>query len=550
MNKKEKTIIVPPERGVKLIHNPVYNKGTAFTKTERKTFALRGLLPPRIVSQALQVKRVMSNIRAKSNDLERYLYLTALQDRNENLFYSATIANLAEIMPLIYTPTVGQACQSYGHIYRRPRGFYITKNDKGSIEEILMNWPHQDAAVIVVTDGERILGLGDLGTDGMGIPIGKLSLYSACAGIPPTLCLPITIDVGTNNEARLKDPLYLGLQQKRLRGQAYMDLMDEFFTAVKKVFPHALIQLEDFATKNAFNLLKKYKDSVCLFNDDIQGTGSIALAGLFSAIKISKQSLIDQKILFLGAGEAGVGIANTIASAMSGLGLTKEEARKKCWFVDSKGLVCDQREDLTEHKLLYAHEHPLIDNYLDAVKILKPTAIIGVSGQPGKFSKEILDEMAALNEHPIVFALSNPTSMSECTAEEAYTYTNGKAIFASGSPFNPVNFNGRTIYPGQGNNVYIFPGIGLGVLYSKAERVTERMFLEAAKVVSDAVSKEELLRGQIFPSVEKIRTVSSEIAAVVTRVAVEENLSNVILKENIAEDIRSFMYDPKYPEYH
>ena len=550
MNKKEKTIIVPPERGVKLIHNPVYNKGTAFTKTERKTFALRGLLPPRIVSQALQVKRVMSNIRAKSNDLERYLYLTALQDRNENLFYSATIANLAEIMPLIYTPTVGQACQSYGHIYRRPRGFYITKNDKGSIEEILMNWPHQDAAVIVVTDGERILGLGDLGTDGMGIPIVKLSLYSACAGIPPTLCLPITIDVGTNNEARLKDPLYLGLQQKRLRGQAYMDLMDEFFTAVKKVFPHALIQLEDFATKNAFNLLKKYKDSVCLFNDDIQGTGSIALAGLFSAIKISKQSLIDQKILFLGAGEAGVGIANTIASAMSGLGLTKEEARKKCWFVDSKGLVCDQREDLTEHKLLYAHEHPLIDNYLDAVKILKPTAIIGVSGQPGKFSKEILDEMAALNEHPIVFALSNPTSMSECTAEEAYTYTNGKAIFASGSPFNPVNFNGRTIYPGQGNNVYIFPGIGLGVLYSKAERVTERMFLEAAKVVSDAVSKEELLRGQIFPSVEKIRTVSSEIAAVVTRVAVEENLSNVILKENIAEDIRSFMYDPKYPEYH
>jgi malate dehydrogenase (oxaloacetate-decarboxylating)(NADP+) len=541
--------IVPSERGVKLIHNPVLNKGTAFTAQERKILGLRGLLPPRITSPELQVERIMVNLRSKSDDLERYLYLTALQDRNETLFYKTVITHLAEIMPLIYTPTVGQACQLYGHIYRRSRGLYITSEDQGQIEEIMLNWPHRDARVIVVTDGERILGLGDLGADGMGIPIGKLSLYTACAGIPPTQCLPITIDVGTNNESLLKDPLYLGLGQNRIRGQVYDELMDEFFQAADKVFPRALIQLEDFATKNAFGLLRKYRDSFCLFNDDIQGTGSVALAGLLSALRISRQKLADQKILFLGAGEAGVGIADTIVAAMVDSGISPPEAREKCWFVDSHGLVCDERTGLKTHKLAYAHPHELVATFMEAVRIIKPTAIVGVSGQPYQFTEEVIREMTRLNDHPIIFALSNPTSKSECSAEEAYRWSEGKAIFASGSPFESVTIKGKTLHPGQGNNVYIFPGIGLGVLYSRARRVSERMFLEAARIVSESVTGEELARGQIYPSIESIRDVSCRIAAAVTRVAVNERLSDKVLPENLEEDIRSYMYRPEYPEY-
>ncbi|MCB0684935.1 MAG: NAD-dependent malic enzyme [Saprospiraceae bacterium] len=541
--------IVPSERGVKLIHNPVLNKGTAFTADERKILGLRGLLPPRVTTQELQVKRVMANLRSKSDDLERYLYLTALQDRNENLFYKAVTTHLAEIMPLIYTPTVGQACQLFGHIYRRSRGLYISVEDKGAVEEVLLNWPHRNARVIVVTDGERILGLGDLGTDGMGIPIGKLSLYTACAGIHPTQCLPITIDVGTNNERLLEDPLYLGLQQNRLRGEAYKELLEEFFTAANKVFPQALIQLEDFATRNAFGLLGEYRDKTCMFNDDIQGTGSVALAGLLSALRISGQRLEDQKLVFLGAGEAGVGIADSIVDAIVDLGISPEKARSQCWFVDSQGLVCKERKDLKAHKLPYAHHHAPLATLLDTVKTIQPTALIGVSGQPKQFTEEIIKEMSKHNEHPIIFALSNPTSKSECTAEEAYRWSQGQAIFASGSPFDPVEFNGKTFYPGQGNNVYIFPGIGLGVLYSHSRRITDRMFLEAARVVSQSLTQAELERGQIYPSIENIREVSARIAAAVTKVAIEEGHSDKVLSDNLLEEIRAYMYDPQYPEY-
>lgn len=541
--------IVPSERGVKLIHNPVLNKGTAFTAEERKILGLRGLLPPRVTSQELQVQRVISNLRSKADNLERYLYLTSLQDRNENLFYKVVMSHLSEIMPLIYTPTVGQACQLFGHIYRRSRGLYISMEDKGSIEEVLLNWPHNDARVIVVTDGERILGLGDLGTDGMGIPIGKLSLYTACAGIPPTQCLPVTIDVGTNNEALLEDPLYLGLQQNRARGQAYEELLEEFLSAVKKVFPYALIQLEDFATRNAFRLLHAYRDKISIFNDDIQGTGSVALSGLLSALKINGQKLENQKIVFLGAGEAGVGIADTIVDAIVDLGISPQVARSQCWLVDSQGLVCKSRSDLKKHKLPYAHDHLQTNTLLETVKALKPTTLIGVSGQPRQFTEEIIKEMSACNERPIIFALSNPTSKSECTAEEAYRWSHGKAIFASGSPFDPVELGGKTYIPGQGNNVYIFPGIGLGVLYSHATRVTDRMFLEAARVVSACVSKEEMERGQIYPSIENIREVSARIAAAVTKVAIEEHLSDIVLPDNLLEDIKSYMYTPEYPEY-
>lgn len=544
-----KKIIIPSERGVKLIHNPVMNKGTAFTQEERKILGLRGLLPPRVASQSLQVQRVMNNLQTKSEDLERYLYLTALQDRNENLFYKVLEMHLAKIMPLIYTPTVGQACQLYGHIYRRSRGLYISIEDKGQIEQILMNWPHKDARVIVVTDGERILGLGDLGTDGMGIPIGKLSLYTACAGISPTYCLPITIDVGTENENLLKDPFYLGLQQKRVRGKEYDELLEEFLQAVKMVFPHALVQLEDFATVNAFTLLRKYRNTYCLFNDDIQGTGSVALAGLYSAIKITKSKLKDQRIVFLGAGEAGVGIADTIVEAIVEEGLSEEEARKCCWFVDSRGLVCDQRDDLKIHKRRYAHPHKKVNSFMEVVHELKPTAIIGVSGQGSQFTQEIIRAMAKYNNQPIIFALSNPTSKSECTAQEAYGWSDGNAIFASGSPFNPVEIKGKIKYPGQGNNVYIFPGIGLGVLYSHARIVTNKMFLEAAKVVANCVTQGELDRGQIYPTIERIREVSAQIAVAVSRVAIEEKLSDKSLPEDLLGDIHKQMYYPDYPEY-
>lgn len=452
-------------------------------------------------------------------------------------------------MPIIYTPTVGEACQSYGHIYRRPRGLYISMQDKGHIKDILLNWPHNDARVIVVTDGGRILGLGDLGVNGMGIPIGKLALYTACSGIDPTECLPITIDVGTNNISLLNDPLYLGNHQPRLEGHAYIELMDEFVEAVQDVFPHAVIQLEDFATENAFTLLHKYKDVTCIFDDDIQGTASVALAGIFSALRITGQKLEDQKILFLGAGEAGIGIGDIITAAMEELGMSKEEARLRNWFVDSKGLVCASRTDLADHKLAYAHDHPPIKTFIEAVKVLKPTAIIGVSGQPKKFTKAVIEQMAELNEQPIIFALSNPTSKSECTAEQAYRWSKGKAIFASGSPFPPFELKGKKFIPGQGNNVYIFPGIGLGLVYSKAKVVTDRMFLEAAKVVSKAVLEEELGMGSIYPSFTRIKEVSIQIAAVVTRVGIEDGVVDERASEDLLEGISSYMYIPEYPTY-
>lgn len=547
---KSKKISVPKERGVKIIHNPVRNKGTAFDKRERKILGLRGLLPPRILDQDEQSLRIMENFHKKPDDLERYIYLTSLQDRNENLFYRVVIDHLETIMPIIYTPTVGQACQNYGHIYRRSRGLYLSYEDRGHFREILRNWPHPDARIIVVTDGGRILGLGDLGLNGMGIPIGKLSLYTACAGIHPTSCLPITIDMGTDNKALLEDPSYLGLQQRRVGKSEYEQVLDEFVEAVQEVFPKALIQLEDFATKNAFSFLHRYRDKVCLFDDDIQGTAAVALAGVFSALRITGGSLQNQRFLFLGAGEAGIGIGDIITAALVEEGLSEKEARHHSWFVDSRGLVCASRDDLAEHKQPYAHEHEPVQSFQEAVRQLQPTAIIGVSGQPGKFNEEVIRLMSELNERPIIFALSNPTANSECTAEEAYAGSDGRAIFASGSPFDPVEYKGNTFYPGQGNNAYIFPGIGLGTVYSEARLVTNRMFMEAARVVADCVSDEERQAGRIYPELNRIREVSARIAAAVARVAVEQGLSNQPLPEKLEEEIQEFMYEPSYPVHY
>ena len=406
-------------RGVKLLHDPVHNKGTAFTDAERDQLGLRGLLPPRACSAAEQELRVMGNLRSKATDLERYLFLVSLQDRNETLFYRVVINHVEEIMPLIYTPTVGSACQHFSHIYRRPRGLYISLRDRGHVREILQNWPHRDARVIVVTDGERILGLGDLGAAGMGIPIGKLSLYTACAGISPTHCLPITLDVGTNNEGFLNDPLYLGLEQRRERGPAYDDLVAEFIAATQEVFPQALVQLEDFGNHNAFRLLEHYRDQLCLFDDDIQGTGAVALAGLLAALRISKGQLEDQRILFFGAGQAGIGIGNTIVAAMIAQGIPANEARNKCWFFDSRGLLTDARDDIPAPKEPYAHHHAPIDDFAQAIRTLHPTMIIGCAGRAGVFDQAVVEAMTQHNTRPIVFALSNPTSKAECTAQQA-----------------------------------------------------------------------------------------------------------------------------------
>jgi malate dehydrogenase (oxaloacetate-decarboxylating)(NADP+) len=551
-NKNQKingTVRALPAKGVDWLRNPVFNKGTAFTEAERDALGLRGLLPPHIQSMDEQVRRVMANFRCKSNDLERYIQIVALQDRNETLFYRVVMDHLEEMMPIIYTPTVGRACQEFGHIFRRAHGFYISSNDGGRMEKLLHNWPTRDVRVIVVTDGERILGLGDLGASGMGIPIGKLSLYTACAGIHPTQCLPITIDVGTDNETLLADPLYTGLRQKRIRGEAYDLLIEEFMVAVEKVFPGVLVQFEDFGNHNAFRLLKRYRDRACTFNDDIQGTGAVALAGVLSALHITGQKMSDQCVLFLGAGEAGIGIAENIVAYLVEEGLTLAEARKRCWFVDSKGLIVKSRDQLTEHKLHFAHDHAPCADLFSAVKSLKPTMLVGVSGQAKSFTPEIIRAMGEFNARPVIFALSNPTSKAECTAEDAYTLTHGRAVFASGSPFAPVNIGGKMIVPGQGNNSYIFPGVGLGIVCTGARRVTDSMFIKAARTLASLIRADELAEGRVYPSLSRIHEVSHAIAVAVAEEVFAKKLNSLPRHDDLSGYIRSQMFKPEYPDY-
>lgn len=532
--------------GSNVLNDPALNKGTAFSESERDALGLRGLLPPRIHTLDEQVARVLENLERKPSDLEKYIFLISLQDRNKTLFYRVLIDNIEKLMPLVYTPTVGQACLEYGHIFRRPRGIFISARDKGRVADVLRNWPFKDIQIIVVTDGERILGLGDLGANGMGIPVGKLALYTACAGIHPTSSLPVTIDVGTDNEELLNDPFYIGLKQKRLRGEPYDELIEEFVMAVREVFPRALIQFEDFANSNAFRLLDRYRNRVCAFNDDIQGTASVTLAGLMSALRITGEELKDQKILFVGAGEAGLGAGDLLASALSAEGLSVEEARERAWFFDSKGLIVKNREDLSGHKLLYAHDFEYLRDLASIVERLKPTGIIGVSGRPGLFDRQVLETMAKINERPIVFSLSNPTSKTECTAEEAYKWTNGCAIFASGSPFSPVSLEGRTFSPAQGNNVYIFPGVGLGAIAAGALHITDEMFLCAAKNLAQNVSQADLDEGRVYPPLRKIREVSLGIAAAVAGLACERNLSTAEMSGDLGRYIEQLMYDPTY----
>ncbi|XP_062087565.1 NADP-dependent malic enzyme [Humulus lupulus] len=539
--------------GKTLLRDPHHNKGLAFNDKERDAHYLRGLLPPAIASQNLQVKKMMHNIRQYQLPLHKYMAMMDLQERNQKLFYKVLIENVEELLPVVYTPTVGEACQKYGSIYMRPQGLYISLKEKGKILEVLRNWPEKNIQVIVVTDGERILGLGDLGCQGMGIPVGKLALYTALGGVRPSACLPITIDVGTNNEELLNDEFYIGLRQKRATGQEYAELMHEFMTAVKQLYGEKiLIQFEDFANHNAFDLLSKYGTTHLVFNDDIQGTASVVLAGLIASQKVVKGALSDHKYLFLGAGEAGTGIAELIALEIAKQTNTPvEEARKKIWLVDSKGLIVSSRRESLQHfKKPWAHEHEPVKTLVDAINDIKPTVLIGTSGVGKQFTKEVVEAMATINEKPIIFSLSNPTSQSECTAEEAYNWSQGRAIFASGSPFPPVEYEGKVFVPGQANNAYIFPGFGLGLLMSGTVRVHDEMLLAASEALAAQVSQENFDKGMLYPPFANIRKISAEIAAKVAAKAYELGLATRLPQpKDLVKYAESCMYCPSYRSY-
>ena len=535
--------------GVALLQDPARNKGTAFTEAERDTLHLRGLLPPHVSSQEQQLGRVLENFRRKSSDLEKYINLRALHDRNETLFFRLLMDHPDEVMPIVYTPTVGLACQRYTHIFQRPHGIFVSAADRGRVAEVLANWPRRDVAIIVISDGERILGLGDLGANGMGIPVGKLALYTACAGVFPNACLPVLLDVGTNNSELLDDPLYIGLHQSRLRGEEYDALVEEFVVAAGKLYPGVVIQFEDFASHNAFRLLQKYRDRIPTFNDDIQGTAAVVLAGMLSALRITGGTLGEQTLLFQGAGEAATGIADLMVEAMVAKGIDEAQARRRCWLFDSRGLVVKQRADLALHKKPYAHDHAPVDNLLDAVKTLRPTAIIGVSAVGGAFTEDVVRTIAALNTRPIVFALSNPTSKAECTATQAYRWSDGRALFACGSPFEPVMLDGRRYIPRQGNNSYIFPGVGLGVIVSGATRVTDEMFMTAAHTLAERVTEDDLRQGSLYPPLKSIRDVSAHIAAAVAAVAYRRGVARGPEPADLLGFVKSRMYEPCYPRY-
>jgi len=534
--------------GYDLLHTPRLNKGTAFTEAERRAHGLEGLLPPAITTMELQIARRHAEIANLDDDLQKYLVLSDLQARNETLFYAVLMSDPATYMPLVYTPTVGEACQKFAHIFREARGMYLPISARGRVREILGNWPEKDVRFIVVTDGERILGLGDLGAGGMGIPLGKLALYTACAGVPPQYCLPVVLDIGTNNQVLLDDPLYLGLRRNRVRGEEYTAFVDEFVAAVHALYPKCCIQWEDFANINAVPILARYRDKICTYNDDIQGTAGIALAGIFAAMRVTRQKITDQRLLFLGGGSAGTGIAELISQAMVLEGMDIREARGRNALFDINGLLVSCRTDLADFQRPFVQDRAPISTFLDAVKALRPTGIIGVSAVPKLFTREVIEAMAEINERPIIFPYSNPTSRSECTAEEAYRWSGGRAVFASGSPFPPVEIAGRKFVPGQGNNVYIFPAMGMAVFATEATRVTEGMFLVASKAVAEQVTDEDLATGLIYPPQSTILDASLHVAGRVAAYIFDNGLARVPRPSDIGALIRARAYRPVYPE--
>lgn len=537
-------------RGVNVLRNPWFNKSSTFTEEERDRYGLRGLLPPRVSSVEEQVSRLEEVIASQTTPLGKYLILDGIHSSDEIAFFRLVIKNIEEYLPLIYTPTVGEACQKFSHIFRYARGLYVSINDRGRVRQLISNVPTHNVEMIVVTDGQRILGLGDLGINGMGIPIGKLALYTACAGINPQHVLPVTLDVGTNNEHYLNDPLYLGLKQKRIDGEPYYELVKEFIESVRERWPNVVIQFEDFQNTHAFGLLKRWQDKIPCFNDDIQGTAAVSVTGLYSAMRVKGEKLSEQRVLFMGAGSAATGIAHLIADAMVEEGLSREEALKRIALVDSKGLVSSKRTDtMASNKLPFAHDLALASGLLDAIKIFKPTAIIGVSAQPKAFSKEVIEEMCVLNERPIIYALSNPTSKAECTAHEAYQWSNGRAIFACGSPFAPVSVHGKTFIPRQGNNSYVFPGIGLGCVLAQPTMIPTGVFLTAAKRLAELVSQSDLDNGSMYPPLSEVRSLSAEIATAVAEYLFDNGLAQAPRPADILAAVKERMWSPENPDF-
>ncbi len=548
---KTKSSKLISKRGLDVINDPRLNKGTAFPYHERNEFGLRGLVPPRCTTIETQVQRVMGNYYRKTDALEKFIFLSALQGRNECLFYRVLLENLEEMTPIIYTPTVGLACQKFGALYRRTRGMYFSVADKGLFRKMMDNWPENEVDIIVVTDGSRILGLGDLGANGMGIPVGKLSLYVAAGGIHPNRTLPVLIDVGTNNQDLLNDPLYLGINKTRLTGNPYYELIDEFIEGVQNRWPGALIQFEDFTNDHAFHLLEKYRAKVLCFNDDIQGTGAVALAGLLGALRITEGKLEEQKIVFQGAGTAAIGIADMIvAGIVEESGISPKEARKHFWFLDSKGLITTRRGNkLQAHKIPYARDTEYLPSLQAVIKKVKPTVLMGLSGQAQSFTESVVKEMARHVKRPIIFALSNPTSKAECTARQAYKWTDGRAVFAAGSPLDPVEYKEKRYVPGQGNNMFIFPGIGLGVLACGSKKVTDSMFYTAARTLAKRVTDADLNQGTVYPGLKRIRQITESIAAAVCRVGYKEGVATMPEPDDILSYIQNKMYHPVYPDF-
>jgi malate dehydrogenase (oxaloacetate-decarboxylating)(NADP+) len=534
------------KRGIDLLHDPVLNKATAYTEAERQALGLVGLVPDVTESEDLQLRRVLQQLGTKPTDLERYIYLVGLLDTDEPLFYRTVMSDPARFLPIVYDPTIGEACLKFGHIYRRARGMYLSITRKGHVREVLRNWPVKDVRTICVTDGGRILGLGDLGANGMGIPIGKLQLYTACAGVPPKGLLPMYLDAGTNNQQYLNDPLYLGLRRPRPSTEELYAFVDEFVEAVQEVFPNCCIHFEDWTGSDAVHLLARYRDKVCCYNDDIQGTGSVTLAGLIAALKVSGGKLRDQRILFLGAGSAAIGLAGLIASAMVQEGLSLKDAQARISMFDVNGLLEPSRKDLFDFQVPYAHPHAPSRDFVACIESLKPTAIMGVSTVGKTFTRPVIEAMSRLNQRPIVFALSNPTEHAECTPEEAYVWSKGKALYAAGVQFPPVSYGGRTFLPGQANNFYIFPAVGMAIYATQPKRVTDEMFIEAAHALADQVTPAELEQGLLFPPQSNILETEIKVAARVAKVVFDGDLARVARPADIETFIRSHVYKPEY----
>jgi malate dehydrogenase (oxaloacetate-decarboxylating) len=543
-------------KGHALLLDPRTNKGTAFTRRERDELDLHGLLPPTICTIKQQLARTYESFQSKTTNLEKFIYLTALQDRNETLFYRLVLEHIEEMMPIVYTPVVGEACQRFSHIYRRARGLYINYEHRDAIEQVLLNAEIPNPSVIVVTDGERILGLGDQGAGGMGIPIGKLCLYTLCAGVSPYSTLPITLDVGTDNEERLADPLYLGMRHKRVRGEDYQRFVDAFVAAVKKVFPTVVLQWEDFLKQNALRQLARFRDDLCTFNDDIQGTAGVVVAGLFSALRITGKPMRDQRIVFAGAGASAQGISDLLVAALTECGLSREEATRRIWTTDSRGLVTRARPDLEDFKATYARPVEEVAGYecrdrsritlAETIANAKPTLLIGTSATPGIFDEEVVRAMSKVNERPIIFPLSNPTSKAECTPEDALRWSEGRAIVATGSPFAPVTIGDKRHRIGQCNNSFVFPGIGLGLTVSGARRVTDGMFLEAAKALAAHVTVDDLAAGAVYPELTRIRECSFAVACATIRRAVKEEHADPEVLDNLEPTVERAMWFPEY----